>query len=101
MKDGKRTMRMGKLDCKEGDFRASDGTSGGIYAGEVKTAPSEVVQGLLENKAAAKRSRTYKNFTQLMAWCAKATKMQVRTNADSPDQVKNAISFGHTGVVLY
>jgi pyruvate,orthophosphate dikinase len=93
-------MKIGKTNFKEGDFLSIDGTSGEIYAGEVKTAPSEVVQGLLENKAAAKRSRTYKNFTQIMAWCAKATKMQVRTNADSPDQVKNAIAFGATGVGL-
>jgi pyruvate,orthophosphate dikinase len=96
----KRTMKIGKTNFKEGDFLSIDGTSGEIYPGEVKTAPSEVVQGLLENKAAAKRSRTYKNFTQIMAWCAKATKMQVRTNADSPDQVKNAIAFGATGVGL-
>ena len=96
----KRTMKIGKTNFKEGDFLSIDGTSGEIYAGEVTTAPSEVVQGLLENKAAAKRSRTYKNFTQIMAWCAKATKMQVRTNADSPDQVKNAIAFGATGVGL-
>lgn len=96
----KRTMKIGKTNFKEGDFLSIDGTSGEIYPGEVKTAPSEVVQGLVENKAAAKRSRTYKNFTQIMAWCAKATKMQVRTNADSPDQVKNAIAFGATGVGL-
>ena len=96
----KRTMKIGKLNFKEGDFLSIDGTSGEIYAGEVKTAPSEVVQGLLENKTAAKRSRTYKNFTQIMAWCAKASKMQVRTNADTPDQVKNAIAFGATGVGL-
>ena len=96
----KRTMKIGKTNFKEGDFLSIDGTSGEIYPGEVKTAPSEVVQGLLENKAAAKRSRTYKNFTQIMAWCAKAAKMQVRTNADSPDQVKNAIAFGATGVGL-
>lgn len=96
----KRTMKIGKTNFKEGDFLSIDGTSGEIYPGEVKTAPSEVVQGLLENKAAAKRSRTYKNFTQIMAWCAKATKMQVRTNADSPEQVKNAIAFGATGVGL-
>jgi pyruvate,orthophosphate dikinase len=96
----KRTMKIGKTNFKEGDFLSIDGTSGEIYAGEVKTAPSEVVQGLLENKAAGKRSRTYKNFTQIMAWCAKAAKMQVRTNADSPDQVKNAIAFGATGVGL-
>jgi|TARA_B110000467_G_scaffold19736_1_gene17328 pyruvate,orthophosphate dikinase len=96
----KRTMKIGKTNFKEGDFLSIDGTSGEIYAGEVKTAPSEVVQGLLENKAAAKRSRTYKNFTQIMTWCAKAAKMQVRTNADSPDQVKNAIAFGATGIGL-
>jgi pyruvate,orthophosphate dikinase len=96
----KRTMKIGKLNFKEGDFLSIDGTSGEIYAGEVKTAPSEVVQGLLENKTAAKRSRTYKNFTQIMAWCAKASKMQVRTNADTPGQVKNAIAFGATGVGL-
>ena len=96
----KRTMKIGKLNFKEGDFLSIDGTSGEIYAGEVKTAPSEVVQGLLENKTTAKRSRTYKNFTQIMAWCAKASKMQVRTNADTPAQVKNAIAFGATGVGL-
>jgi pyruvate,orthophosphate dikinase len=35
-----------------------------------------------------------------MDWCDKAAKMQVRTNADTPEQVKNAISFGATGVGL-
>jgi pyruvate,orthophosphate dikinase len=96
----KRTMKIGKTNFKEGDYLSIDGTSGEIFPGEVKTAPSEVVQGLLENNAAAKRSRTYKNFTQIMAWCAKAGKMQVRTNADSPGQVKNAIAFGAAGIGL-
>jgi len=96
----KRTMKIGKLNFKEGDFLSIDGTSGEIYPGEVKTAPSEVIQGLLENKATAKRSRTYKNFKQIMDWSAKATKMQVRTNADTPGQVKNAVSFGATGIGL-
>ncbi|MDP6677452.1 MAG: pyruvate, phosphate dikinase [Verrucomicrobiota bacterium] len=96
----KRTMKIGSLNFKEGDFLSIDGTTGEIFPGEVKTAPSEVVQGLLENKAAAKRSRTYKNFTQIMAWCAKATKMEVRTNADTPGQVKNAVAFGATGIGL-
>ena len=96
----KRTMKIGKLNFKEGDFLSIDGTSGEIYPGEVKTAPSEVIQGLLENKATAKRSRTYKNFKQIMDWSAKATKMQVRTNADTPGQVKNAVSFGAAGIGL-
>ncbi len=96
----KRTMKIGKLDFREGDFLSIDGTTGEIFHGEVKTAPSEVVQGLLNNKAAAKRSRTYKDFAQIMKWCAKVSKMQIRTNADTPGQVKNAIAFGATGVGL-
>ena len=96
----KRTMKIGSKNFKEGDYLSIDGTSGEIFAGEVKTAPSEVIQGLLENKPSAKRSRTYKNFTQIMGWCAKATKMQVRTNADTPGQVKNAVAFGASGIGL-
>ena len=96
----KRTMKIGSLNFKEGDYLSIDGTSGEIFAGEVTTAPSEVIQGLLENKASAKRSQTYKNFTQIMDWCAKATKMQVRTNADTPGQVKNAVAFGANGIGL-
>ena len=96
----KRTMKIGKKNFKEGDYLSIDGTSGEIYPGEVKTAPSEVIQGLLENKTTAKRSRTYKNFTQIMSWCAKASKMQVRTNADTPGQVKNAVAFGASGIGL-
>ena len=96
----KRTMKIGSLNFKEGDYLSIDGTSGEIFAGEVTTAPSEVIQGLLENKASAKRSRTYKNFTQIMDWCAKATKMQVRTNADTPGQVNNAVAFGASGIGL-
>jgi pyruvate,orthophosphate dikinase len=93
-------MKIGKLNFKEGDYLSIDGTSGEIFAGEVKTAPSEVIQGLLENKAAAKKSRTYKNFKQIMDWSAKATRMQVRTNADTPGQVKNAVAFGASGIGL-
>ena len=35
-----------------------------------------------------------------MKWCAKATRMHVRTNADSPEQAANAIAFGATGIGL-
>ena len=96
----KRTMKIGRLNFKEGDFLSIDGTTGEIFHGEVKTAASEVVQGLLNNRAAAKRSRTYKDFAQIMKWCAKVSKMEIRTNADSPGQVKNAIAFGATGIGL-
>ncbi|MDX2111832.1 MAG: pyruvate, phosphate dikinase [Verrucomicrobiota bacterium] len=95
-----RTLTVDGTIYKEGDFLSIDGTAGTVYAGEVKTAPSEVIQGLLLNNAEAKKSRTYENFVQLMAWCAKATKLQVRTNADNPEQTRNAVSFGASGIGL-
>jgi len=35
-----------------------------------------------------------------MDWCAKATKLQVRTNADNPEQTANAVAFGASGIGL-
>ena len=96
-----RTMTVAGETFHEGkDFLSIDGTAGIVYAGELKTAPSEVIQGLIGNNAAAKKSRTYQNFVQLMDWCSKVTKMQVRTNADTPEQVANAVAFGAVGVGL-
>jgi len=97
---GSKTMTVGGKTYKEGDALSIDGTSGAVYAGEVKTASSEVIQGLLEGDAKAKASGTYKNFTQLMKWCSQVTRLQVRTNADSPDQTANAVAFGATGIGL-
>jgi pyruvate,orthophosphate dikinase len=85
---------------KEGDFLSIDGTVGEVYAGQIKTAASEVIQGLLENNAQAKQSETYKNFVQLMKWCSQATRMSVRTNADNPEQTRNAVAFGAQGIGL-
>jgi len=95
-----KTLTVGERTFKEGEFLSIDGTSGTVYAGEVKTAPSEVIQGLLENNTEARQSGTYKNFKQLMDWCAKATRMAVRTNADNPEQTRNAVDFGATGIGL-
>ncbi|MEW6303087.1 MAG: pyruvate, phosphate dikinase [Verrucomicrobiota bacterium] len=96
----KKTLTVGGEVFNEGDFLSIDGTSGTVYAGEVKTAASEVIQGLIEGSAAAKNSGTYKNFTQLMKWCSQATRLAVRTNADNPEQTANAVAFGATGIGL-
>jgi pyruvate,orthophosphate dikinase len=85
---------------EEGEYLSIDGTSGAVYAGQVATAASEVVQGLIEGDATARQSRTYKNFVQLMKWCAQATRMDVRTNADTPEQTVNAVAFGASGIGL-
>ena len=61
---------------------------------------SEVVTGLLHGDKAAQKTEKYKNFLQLMQWCAKATRMQVRTYADDLEQTANAMAFGATGIGL-
>jgi pyruvate,orthophosphate dikinase len=94
------TLSVGGHTFNEGDFLSIDGTAGTVYAGEVKTAASEVIQGFIEGKAEAKKGRTYQNFAQLMAWCAKVTKLSVRTNADTPEQARNAVAFGAVGIGL-
>jgi pyruvate,orthophosphate dikinase len=95
-----RTLEVGGQAFKEGDFLSINGTSGEVYAGEVRTAASEVVQVLIERSLKSKDSQTYQYFAQLMEWCTKATRMQVRTNADTPEQTANAVAFGATGIGL-
>src|ERR1051325_5420223 len=95
-----KTLTVDGQTFNEGDYLSIDGTSGTVYAGEVKTAASEVIQGLLEGNAEAKNSGTYKNFAQLMKWCSQATRLAVRTNADNPEQTRNAVNFGATGIGL-
>jgi len=84
----------------EGDWMSIDGTVGKVYAGQVKTAPSEIVAGLIHGDATAKKTEKFRNYQQLMKWCDQATKMLVRTNADTPEQTENAIAFGAVGIGL-
>ncbi|MGV3772941.1 MAG: pyruvate, phosphate dikinase [Verrucomicrobiales bacterium] len=95
-----KTLTVGNQVYNEGDFLSIDGTSGEVYAGEVKTAPSEIIQVLLQKSLDAKKSPTFQNYQKLMDWCGKVTRLQVRTNADSPEQVANAVAFGATGIGL-
>jgi pyruvate,orthophosphate dikinase len=85
---------------KEGDWMSIDGTAGKVYAGKVKTAPSEIVAGLINGDDAARKTEKFKSFQQLMKWCDQAARMDVRTNADTPEQTENAIAFGAVGIGL-
>ncbi len=95
-----KTVSVGDRSWKEGDSISIDGTSGKVYAEELPTAPSEIIQALVHGDAEAKQSRTYRNFARLMDWCAKVTRMDVRTNADSPEQTAHALAFGAVGIGL-
>ncbi|MEY4327048.1 MAG: hypothetical protein RIS24_3219, partial [Verrucomicrobiota bacterium] len=96
----KKTATIDGHTFSEGDFLSIDGTSGLVYAGQIKTAPSEIVSGLLNGDKAAQKTEKYKNYVQLMDWCKKATRMSVRTNADTPEQTSQAIAFGAEGIGL-
>jgi pyruvate,orthophosphate dikinase len=95
-----RTVKVDGKTYKEGDWLSIDGTAGKVFAGRVATAPSEIVAALVDNDAAAKKTEKFKSFQQLMKWCSQATRMVVRTNADTPEQARNAIAFGAVGIGL-
>ena len=95
-----RTVKVAGKTFNEGDYMSIDGTSGKVYAGKVETSASEIIQVLIEKSLAPEDSRTYGNFAKLMDWCSQVTRMDVRTNADSPDQTLNAIAFGAKGIGL-
>jgi pyruvate,orthophosphate dikinase len=95
-----RTMTVDGATYKEGDFISINGTAGEVYPGDLKTAASEIVQVLVERSLQGKESMTYQMFNKLMGWCDKATRLQVRTNADTPEQTTNAIAFGASGIGL-
>ncbi len=96
----KKCVRVDGQTFKEGDYLSIDGTAGTVYAGELKTAPSEIITGLISGNKAAQKTEKFKSFQQLMKWCEKATRMSVRTNADNPEQTRNAVAFGATGIGL-
>lgn len=85
---------------KEGDYISIDGTTGEVIVGELKTKPSEVVQVLITKELDPKNSKIYQTYKDLMNWADKARKLGIRTNADQPDQSKNAVAFGAEGIGL-
>lgn len=96
----KKTATIAGKTYGEGDYLSIDGTSGTVYAGQIKTAPSEIIAGLVNGDKAAQATEKFKNYVQLMKWCAQATKLSVRTNADTPEQTRIAVAFGATGIGL-
>ena len=79
-----KTLEVGDLVLKEGDYISLDGSTGVVYLGNV-------------NKATADMTG---NFEKLMSWGDEIRQMQVRTNADNPRDAKAAVEFGAEGIGL-
>ena len=95
----KRLMTVNGTVIKEGECISIDGTTGEIYAGEIKAADSEVIR-VLSGKMNPKKSYTYQLFATVMKWADSFRKLGVRTNADSPAQAQRAIELGAEGIGL-
>jgi pyruvate,orthophosphate dikinase len=96
----KGTVTVGDKVLKEGDWISIDGFTGEVFAGQVATHPSEIVQVLINKTKKPAESETYGRFAQLMGWVDEARKLRVRTNADEPKQAAAAIAFGAEGIGL-
>ncbi|HSH39085.1 MAG TPA: pyruvate, phosphate dikinase, partial [Chthoniobacterales bacterium] len=96
----KKTVTVAGQTFKEGDFLSIDGTAGTVYAGQLATAPSEIITGTLHGDKAAQKTEKFTAFNQLMKWCSQVARLDVRCNADNPEQTENALAFGAVGIGL-
>src|SRR5881398_1253377 len=96
----KRTLSANGTTLVQGDYISIDGTAGEVFAGEVTTAPSEIIQVLVDRSLDGKKSLTYREYAKLMTWADEFRKLGIRTNADTPEQVTNAVAFGAEGIGL-
>ena len=78
------TFTLGGKTFKEGDDISLDGTTGNIYGEAIATVPASISG----------------DFETLMSWADSFRTLQVRANADSPVDAKQAFDFGAQGIGL-
>src|SRR5574344_241682 len=82
----KKTVKMGGKEFKEGDVISLNGIKGLVYQGEIKMSGSPTENPL---------------FKRFMSIVDKYPTIGVETNADNPDDVKQALNFGAKGIGLF
>ena len=96
--DGKRFSVDGHT-IREGDFVSFDGLTGEVKLAKVASKPSEILQ-VLSGQLERKKSDIFRRFMQILTWSDKYRRMNVRANADQPDQAELAYAFGARGIGL-
>ncbi len=96
----KGTLKCKGVTLKEGDQISINGTTGEVFHGKIATADSELKQVLINKTMKPKDSKVFQYYDFLMKLADKYRTMGMRTNADQPDQVVNAIAFGAEGIGL-
>ena len=79
-----RSMSINGRELKEGDWISLDGSTGYVYEGRIQTQDAELDA----------------DFAELMSLAEKYTRMDVRTNADTPHDALVARNFGAKGIGL-
>ena len=82
----KKTVQFGGKVLKEGDWISMNGTRGVIYEGRLPL----VATGPEKNPS----------YKKLMPWADQIRRLNVRTNADTPEDAKTAIALGAEGIGL-
>ncbi len=89
-----------EMVIKQGDYISLDGSTGEVIEGKLQTKPSEIIQVLIDKTLDPKDAPVYQKYYSLMKWADEIRRLKVRTNADTPEQCKNAIAFGAEGIGL-
>ena len=84
MDEENKQFTLGGKTYKEGDWISLDGSTGNIYGERLHTAEAEIGG----------------EFGRIMAWADKYRTLQVRTNADTPKDSRQARNFGAEGIGL-
>ena len=84
MDEANKKFTLAGKTIKEGDFISIDGTTGNIYEGQIKTVDA-TVEG---------------EFETVMNWADKYRRLEVRTNADTPQDARKARELGAQGIGL-
>ncbi len=84
MDEANKKFTLAGQEFHEGDYISIDGTTGNIYAGQIKTVDATIAG----------------EFGRVMAWADKYRKLKVRTNADTPEDAKKARELGAEGIGL-
>ena len=92
-------VRIGPSVFKEGDYISINGFSGCVYGGMLSVVDSEVIQALQGTRPAAQSDKIRYFFT-ILKWADEMRHLNVRANADDPDQARIARGFGAEGIGL-
>ena len=82
----KKEVVIGENTISEGDWITMNGTEGKIYSGSVELIDAD--------------PDTHPEYKELMVWADEVRQLKIRTNAESPNDAKQAIKFGAEGIGL-